>query len=128
MPMTEEKLKQFEASLTIELATLEKELLTVGRRNPNNNNDWEPISHDLNTVPADENESADGIEEYESNTAILKQLEIRYNEVLKATEKIKNGNFGICEIGNESIEEDRLEANPSARTCKLHMNEEASLS
>ena len=39
----------------------------------------------------------------------------------EALEKIEKGTYGICETGGEKIEEDRLEANPSARTCKAHM-------
>jgi len=34
--------------------------------------------------------------------------------------KIEDGTYGICEVGGEEIPEDRLDANPSARTCIEH--------
>jgi RNA polymerase-binding transcription factor DksA len=37
--------------------------------------------------------------------------------------QIEKGAYGTCKICGEKIEEDRLEANPAAQTCKLHMNE-----
>jgi RNA polymerase-binding transcription factor DksA len=48
-------------------------------------------------------------------------LEGRRTDVKEALDKIEEGRFGICEECGEKIEEDRLEANPSARTCKAHM-------
>jgi RNA polymerase-binding transcription factor DksA len=51
-------------------------------------------------------------------------LEVRYNEIKSALKKIEEsapGAYGLCEVGGEQIEEDRLEANPAARTCKAHM-------
>lgn len=112
----------FKQKLEEEKKKLEEELATVGRINPSNPADWEAVEPKLNTDTAEEGETAEGIEEYEKNTAILKELEIRYNNVLEALKKIEEGKYGICEVGGEMIEEDRLEANPAATTCKLHMN------
>ena len=108
---------------------LESELKTVGVQNPNNPSDWEAKETAMDTVPspADPNEAADKMEEYGENRAINDTLEIRYNAVKRALKKIEDGTYGVCEISGEKIEEDRLEANPSARTCKHHMNDEASL-
>ena len=36
-------------------------------------------------------------------------------------DKIKHGVYGKCQTCQEEIESERLEANPSARTCKKHM-------
>ena len=69
----------------------------------------------------DDNEKADSFEAYEENTAILKQLEIRFNNLKDALEKIKNGTYGVCEKCGEKIEKDRLNASSSARTCKKCM-------
>lgn len=121
--MNKDKITHFKNKLTEELNLLEKELKTVGRRNPSNPNDWEATPpRGENDDSADKNIVADKIEDYETNTAILKDLEIRFNEVKKALEKIEKGVYGICEITGEKIEEDRLEANPAARTCKSHLN------
>jgi RNA polymerase-binding transcription factor DksA len=72
---------------------------------------------------ADEDEVAEGIDEYENNSAILKQLETRLNEVSIALDQIEKGTYGTCKICGAEIETERLNANPAAQTCKLHMNE-----
>jgi RNA polymerase-binding transcription factor DksA len=114
---------QMKEKLLSEKATLEGELKTVGRINPDNPKDWEPTPP-LDGETADDNVQADRIEEYEEHTAILKQLEIRYNSVLHALKNIEDGSYGVCEVSGEPIEEERLLANPAARTCTKHMHEE----
>jgi len=42
-------------------------------------------------------------------------------QVDAALERLDEGSFGICEVCHESIEADRLFANPLARTCLDHM-------
>jgi RNA polymerase-binding transcription factor DksA len=111
----------FKEKLQEELILVEKELNSVGRRNPYNKADWEAEPADMNVDSADSNETAENIEEFEENTAVLKELEIRYNDVKDALTKMKNDKYGVCEIGDEMIEEERLIANPAARTCKKHM-------
>lgn len=111
----------FKTKLEKELATLEAELKSVGHKNPNNPKDWEASSGDVDINASDSADIADNIESYESNTAILKPLEIQYNDVKLALEKIKKGTYGICEVGGEEIEKARLEANPAAKTCVAHM-------
>lgn len=105
-----------------ELDLLTKELETVGRRNPDNPEDWEAKPAKMDTFPSDTNEEADAFEAYEENSGILNELEIRYNNVKKALKRIEDGTYGICEVSGEKIEADRLEANPAATTCKKHMN------
>ena len=115
----------FKQKLEEELALLTKELEGVGRINPSNLADWEAKPADFNVLESDANERADKVEEYEANSAVLKELEIRHNNVKRALQKIVDGSgtYGICEISNEPIEPERLEANPAARTCMKHMRE-----
>ena len=115
---------KFKGMLEAELKELEGQLEKVGRRNPNNPDDWEAVQGETNVDYADRNEMGDAIEQYEENTGILKELETRYNNVKRALDKIEGGQYGICEISGEPIELDRLEANPAARTCKAHLNDE----
>ena len=110
----------FKEKLEKEQIRLIAELKTVGRINPDNPNDWEPIPSEKGERHADFNDMADGIEEYEENTAILKQLEIELNEVKHALERIVRGVYGVCEVSNETIEKERLEAYPAAKTCIKH--------
>ena len=121
--LSSEKIEHFKSLLLAEKEKLVEELKTVGRINPDNPADWEPTPEKLDIMRADKNEAADAIEEYEENTAILRELEIRYNNVLRALKKIDNGTYGRCEAGGELIPEDRLEANPSAMTCIKHTDQ-----
>jgi len=111
----------FKKKLTEELGLIENELNDVGRKNPDNKADWEAEPVLMNEDSADPNETADNFEEYENNAAILKELEIRYNDIKDALAKIENNQYGFCEICKAPIEEDRLKANQAARTCKKHM-------
>ncbi|OHA39179.1 MAG: hypothetical protein A3G03_03345 [Candidatus Taylorbacteria bacterium RIFCSPLOWO2_12_FULL_44_15c] len=115
-------IEKFRGKLTEELAKVEEELKTVGRINPDNPADWEPVPEKTEVLASDRDEVADSIEAFEDNAAILKQLEIRYNEIKTALAKIEKGEYGACETCREQIEEARLEANPAARTCIKHKN------
>ncbi len=116
--------EHFKDKLETEKKLLEKELEKVGRRNPDNPSDWEatpPVDRD--TSQADENTVADAIEGYEGNAAIVRTLETRYNDIKSGLDKIKHGVYGICQVCQKEIETERLDANPSARTCKEHMDQ-----
>lgn len=119
--MEEQELKKYRELIEKELAKVEAELKTVGRKNPDNPADWEPLPDKMDTLASDDNEVADSIESYEENAGILKQLEIRYNELKKALDRIETKTYGTCAVGKEIIEKERLEANPAATTCKKHI-------
>ena len=119
----------FKEKLKKELGELEAELKTLGRKKPGSPDDWEATPADMNTLHADKNEVADSMEEYEERAGILKELEIQYNEVKDALERIENGTYGVCssylekEGGREDKHEiplERLEAFPAARACIEH--------
>lgn len=116
-------IKKFKDRLEKEKEVLEKELSGVGRINPTNPKDWEPTPADFNTGNADKNEVADKMEEYETRTAIEVELENRFNNIKNALKRIEEGGYGVCKVDGGEIEEDRLEANPAAETCKVHINE-----
>ena len=52
---------------------------------------------------------------------MIKSLEPRLNNILKALKNINKESFGKCEVCKKDIEIARLEANPAARTCKKHL-------
>lgn len=112
--------------LEAERVLLESELATVGHKNATPG-DWEPGAGEIDTTATELDERADAIEQFEANAGILKELEIRYNDVKRALLKLEQGTYGVCEVGGEPIEEARLEANPSARTCEKHMGDEGTL-
>src|SRR3989304_4321595 len=111
----------FKKKLEAEEKLLEEELEKVGRRNPDNLSDWEATPADKDVSQADENTVADGVEDYEENVAIVDTLETRYQDLKNALDKIKNGTYGLCQVCGKEIDTERLEANPSARTCRQHM-------
>lgn len=114
---------KYKKLLEQELESLTKSLNDLGVNNPKVEEDWVERTNDLDTVSADLNDVADRTEEYDSRRAELSVLENRWNEIRAALKKIEAGTYGICEVSGELIEEDRLEVNPAARTCKEHMNE-----
>jgi RNA polymerase-binding transcription factor DksA len=113
--------EHFKQKLEEELKILTDELQSIGRINPANPADWEATPAKIDTLESDLNEVADRIGAYEGNTAALKELEIRYNQVKHALKKIEDGTYGICEATNDPISIKRLEANPAARTCMDHL-------
>jgi len=111
----------FKKKLLTEKDLVEKELQTVGRRNPALAGDWEPVASDQNGMPPDRDEATEKIETFEENTAIVRQLESRLGEIQDAFERLENGSYGHCAVCEKEIEADRLGANPAATTCKAHM-------
>jgi DnaK suppressor protein len=115
-----ENLNKYKNILEQEKAKLLKELATVGQKNSSNPKDWEATPADMGSDSADENETADTIESYEENSAILKQLEIQLLEVESALGKIESNTYGKCNVCGAEIPEARLEANPASLTCIEH--------
>lgn len=112
----------FKQKLEDERRLLEEELSSLGRKNPDVKGDWEAVP-DSGDVDADENVKADRYEEMGERSGIGTELEERLLNVNRALKKIEDGTYGTCEISGEPIEEDRLRANPAARTCKKHLND-----
>lgn len=111
---------QFKTKLEEEKQRLEHEMTSVGRANGAVPGDWEPIPSVIG-VEADLADQADVIVSREENTAILADLEARYDHVLGALGRIEKGTYGVCEVGGEQIEEKRLAADPAATTCVVHL-------
>lgn len=111
----------YKTRLLEEKATLEAELATVGRPNPSNPGDWEAVPQEVGQE-SDPTDRADLIEHYGDNNAILTDLELRYADVTSALARIEDGTYGTCTMSGEPIEEDRLNADPAAKTCKAHMS------
>lgn len=113
-------ISKYKALLEAEKARLETALGSVGQRNPANPSDWQARPTETGTE-ADVIDEAQQLETNENNEAVLADLEIRYNEVVGALNRIEQGTYGICSVSSEPIEEDRLDADPAANTCKAHL-------
>lgn len=124
---SQQDIQPFKQKLEKEKALLEGELRRLGARNPANPSDWVPAkAPDESEFGADRNDNADIIEDMHEDSASMNELEEQLNNVLLSLEKIEKGTYGLCEVSGEPIEKERLEANPSARTCVAHMNEKLS--
>ncbi len=123
--MDQHTIDKLKHRLEEELSTLESELKDTATETEVDV--WEADAGDIDETATEEDEIADNIEELEENTAETDAFKIQLKNVQRALEKIDAGTYGVCEIGGEEIEEDRLDAIPSARTCKAHMDEEAEL-
>lgn len=117
-------IEHYKELLLAEKKRLEEELPSVGRINTSEPGGWEGTPGDSEQVDTeDDNSLADTFEEFEERNAVEVELESQLIIVKNALERIEAGTFGICKIGGEEIEADRLLANPSAETCKKHINE-----
>lgn len=112
---------RFEKKLQQEREVLVGELDSVGVMTHKKTDEWSATPTESDGELADANEAADRIESFEENSALVSELETRLREVDHALKNIKQGTFGLCEVCKAPIEEDRLNANPAARTCKTHI-------
>ena len=124
--MTNEETKRFKKRLEEELRAAEGELKNLGWKNPQSG-EWEATGGDIDQTATESDELGDRQEEYGENRAEIDEIEIRWHTIKRALAKIEEGTFGVCEVSGEEIEHDRLEVNPSARTCTQHLGEEKRL-
>ncbi len=117
---------QYKTALEKELQELTTELERIATQNKETG-DWIATPTGVAEGEADKNEVADTTEEWNERRALMAQLELRYHNVTHALERFANNTYGICEICNEPIETERLEANPASRTCKMHIEQEREL-
>lgn len=112
--------QHFKRRLEEEKAKLESGMKSVGRKSDTVPDDWEaaPIEGGGEADPVDQ---AEVIASRENDAAVLDTLESQYDSILRALGRIENGTFGTCEVCGAPIAEARLEANPAATTCALHM-------
>ena len=112
--------KKIKDKLEKERDTLLDELRDMGKLNPETD-EWEATPETLDFPESDQNDMADRFEDFEARSSMIKTLEPRLNNILKALKKLNRESFGKCEVCKKDIENARLEANPAARTCKEHL-------
>ncbi|MFA5934014.1 MAG: TraR/DksA C4-type zinc finger protein [Candidatus Paceibacterota bacterium] len=111
--------QHFKELLEKEKMTLEGELKGLGVKDKKTG-DWEATPEGEFATEPDENDRADRFEDFEERSSTLNELEARLREIEEGLAKIADGSYGICIVCNNPIEEDRLEANASAKTCIAH--------
>lgn len=115
---------KFKEKLEAEKKILEENLAEVGRPNPNNKEDWEVTPIPGENDPEMHDEVADFLEDLEEREETEVELEQQLHQVNGALKRIEDGVYGTCKVCGKEIETERLEANPSATTCKEHRNQE----
>lgn len=102
-----------------EKIVLEKELSALGRKKVG-------VPHDYEFVAREEEPEADSLDEaqqastQEEDQSIFTNLEERYDEVLGALARVKEGTYGVCSVCGAQIAAERLQANPAATVCTVH--------
>ena len=112
--------KKIKEKLASERDVLLEELRDMGKLNTETG-EWEATPEEMESPQSDENDKADRFEDYEARSSMIRTLEPRLNNILKAIKGLGRESFGKCEICKKDIEMARLEANPAARTCKKHL-------
>lgn len=113
-------------NLVAQLNVVTAELSTIATHDETTD-DWVAVPDPTELMEADENSEADAVEDWNERRATLSQLETTYRLIKRALNKIEDGTYGVCEISGEQIEPERLLINPTARTCKQHLDEERTL-
>lgn len=114
--------KKIREKLEKEQDVLLEELRGMGKLN-SKTGEWEATPEELNAPQSDQNDMADRFEDFEARSSMIRTLEPRLNNILKAIKGLNRESFGKCEVCKKDIEMSRLEANPAARTCKKHLEE-----
>jgi RNA polymerase-binding transcription factor DksA len=70
-------------------------------------------------VGSDEGDNAFEVEQYATSLAVTQDLEVKLNKIEAALNKIEEGTYGKCKMGDD-IEEERLKVVPEADTCMKH--------
>ena len=112
--------KKIKDKLEKERDTLLEELRDMGKLNPETG-EWEATPAEADFPESDQNDMADRFEDFEARSSMVKTLEPRLANILKALKGLNRESFGKCEICKKNIENDRMDANPAARTCKKHL-------
>lgn len=118
-----ENTKKYQEIIVASLAEVKSQLADIAIFNEETG-DWIIRTDNIDQTAADISIQADAAEAADERLTIVAELENRFRHLNLALDKIKAGTYGLCEISNEPIEIARLEANPAARTCTAHMEQE----
>jgi len=113
MALDEKILEELKQKLLAGKARLEKELGIIGEPTGTQGD----YKTKFEEIGSESDENASEVEEYIDNLALKDNLEKQLEGFNKALEKMKNGNYGVCEECGGEINIERLKIHPSARRC-----------
>ncbi len=106
--MTKENLETIKNALT-----LRRNMLSQNVANSN----FEIDALQKNTA-VDEADFAKICSETTLADTLIRQCHVELSQIDSALERIKNGNYGVCEMCDDEISFERLNAKPHTRFCK----------
>jgi|SRR3989344_3001741 len=112
--------KKIKEKLEKERDVLVEQMKDMGKLNTETG-EWEATPEEQDVPQSDQNDMADRFEDFEAKSSMIRTLEPRLQNILRAIKNVNRESFGRCEVCKKDIEKDRLEANPAARTCKKHL-------
>jgi len=117
--MEKKIIEKFKERLEKEKQQTEKQLKTFATKDKNIKGDWDTKFPSLNGASgsSDLETEADEVEEYNSLLPIEHNLELKLKNIDSSLEKIKKGEYGICEKCKKQIPKERLNIYPEARVC-----------
>lgn len=68
-------------------------------------------------------DAATDVFDEEMRDSVAEELEAELEEIEAALERLEDGSYGVCEIGGETIPDERLEALPATRYCVEHQQQ-----
>ncbi|MCX6753118.1 MAG: TraR/DksA C4-type zinc finger protein [Candidatus Nomurabacteria bacterium] len=117
MTLNKEKIKE---ELEKERDALKTQMGDMAKLNPETG-EWEAQPEAQDFPEADLNDQADRFEEFESRSSMIKDLGIRWKNILSSLKNINKASFAKCSVCGKDIEAARMKANPAAKTCKKHL-------
>ena len=105
--MEDKVLKKFKKTLEERLKILQSHILTA------NNSISDLQSENLNDHADVTSANSQGM----LNHSLITQYEQETRDIMRSLNKIKDGTFGVCEMCNDDIDEERLWVKPHAKYC-----------
>jgi DnaK suppressor protein len=118
--MNKKLLEELRQKLEHERVSIEGELKKFAKKDEKLKGDWDtrfPHWDGSEVGSAALEKAADEVEEYGTLLSVEYNLELKLKNINLALEKIKKGEYGICENCGKKIAEQRLKISPEARLC-----------
>ncbi len=116
--MDEKILKQLEKKLKEKKQKIEESLKDFANKDKKLKGDWDTKYPKFEESSGDKlEEASDEVEEYANLLPVEHSLELQLEKINKALEKIKKGDYGLCEKCKKEISIGRLKAFPEASFC-----------
>lgn len=118
--MDKKTIEKLKLSLEKEKSLVEEQLAKFATKDEKMKGDWDTrfpkMGHDVSGSSSLE-AAADEVEEYSTLLPMEHSMEIRLKNIDSALQKIKKGEYGLCEKCKKEIPADRLNVSPESKFC-----------